>query len=151
MTLAVPLTADPRSPVSRPSAETVAQRLALRNISWQLYEQILTAVGGGPYRLTYDRGTLEIEMSSEAHEALKWLAGRFIEAYAEESSIDYKAVGSTTWRQHDVAAASRRRRPGGGRVVLRPELLPRPRAGGRPDRRPAARPSRRDRPEPARS
>jgi len=48
--------------------------------------------------MTYDRGLLELEMPSKTHETLKWIAGRFIEAYAEEMGIDYDAAGSTTWR-----------------------------------------------------
>lgn len=41
-------------------------------------------------------------MLSETHEALRWIAGRFVEAYAEESGIDYYATGSTTWRRVEI-------------------------------------------------
>jgi len=74
----------------------------LRGISWRLYEQLLDAVGDGLPRMTYDRGTLEMEMLSEAHQALNWIAGRFIEAYAEERGIPYKPVGSMTWRRQAI-------------------------------------------------
>ena len=77
-------------------------RVTLRGISWALYEQLLEAVGEGLPRMTYDCGTLEMEMLSEAHEALNWIAGRFVEAYAEERSIRYKPVGSMTWRRRAI-------------------------------------------------
>jgi Uma2 family endonuclease len=78
--------------------ETVVHRLTLRGVSWALYDQLLGVVGDGVPRMTYDRGLLELEMPSKTHETLKWIAGRFVEAYAEESGIDYDAAGSTTWR-----------------------------------------------------
>ena len=74
-------------------------RLTLRGVSWSLYDQLLAVVGDGLPRMTYDRGLLELEMPSKTHETLKWIAGRFIEAYAEESGVDYDAAGSTTWRR----------------------------------------------------
>jgi Uma2 family endonuclease len=86
-----------------PPEEFVAHRLTLRGVTWSLYEQLLQLAGNGLPRMTYDRGTLEMEMPSKRHEALKWIVGRFIEAYAEESAIDYEPVGSTTWRREAIA------------------------------------------------
>jgi len=83
-------------------AEVVVHRLTLRGIPWSLYDQLLAAVGNGLPRMTYDRGSLELEMPSKAHESLKWIAGRFVEAYAEESGIDFDAAGNTTWRREDI-------------------------------------------------
>src|ERR1700735_3562914 len=79
--------------------ETVVHRLTLRGVPWSLYDQLLAVVGDGLPRMTYDRGLLELERPSKTHETLKWIAGRFIEAYAEESGIDYDAAGGTTWRR----------------------------------------------------
>lgn len=88
------------TPTAPPAAgETVAHRVTLRGVPWSLYDQLLAVVGDGLPRMTYDRGLLELEMPSKTHETLKWIAGRFIEAYAEESGIDYDAAGSTTWRR----------------------------------------------------
>ena len=84
------------------STEVVVHRLTLRSIPWSLYEQLLAAVGDGLPRMTYDRGTLEMEMPSRRHEALKFIAAQFIAAYAGESGIRYEAAGSTTWRQEAV-------------------------------------------------
>src|SRR5438105_3883440 len=94
--------ADAAAPRVSPHREAVAHRLTLRGVPWSLYEQLLAAIGDGLPRMTYDRGMLELEMLSEQHEALKWIAGRFIEAYAEESGIDYRATGSTTWRREAI-------------------------------------------------
>src|SRR5438309_1854526 len=111
MTQTVPPPASPTPtpdtvPVPAPAApaykETVVRRMTLHGISWGIYEQILSVVGDGQPRMTYDRGMLEMEMLSERHEALRWIAGRFIEAYAEESGIRYRATGSTTWRRQAI-------------------------------------------------
>lgn len=80
----------------------MARRVALTNVPWHVYDQLLAVVGNGLPRMTYDRGRLEIEMPSEQHEVMKWMAGRFIEAYAEETGVGYKAVGSTTWRREAI-------------------------------------------------
>ena len=102
--LAIPVSSPVRtSAVPEPDREVVVRRMTLHGVPWPLYEQLLEVVGEGLPRLTYDRGVLEMEMLSETHEALSWITGRFIEAFAEESGIDYKALGSTTWRRQEVA------------------------------------------------
>jgi Uma2 family endonuclease len=80
----------------------VVHRLTLRGVPWSLYKQLLEVVGDGFPRMTYDRGMLEMEMLSKRHESLKWIAGRFIEAYAEEMSIDFAPTGSTTWHREEI-------------------------------------------------
>ncbi len=82
--------------------ETVAHRVTLRGVPWSFYDQLLAIVVDGLPRITYDRGLLELEMPSKTHETLKWLAGRFVEAFAEELDIDYDAAGSTTWRRATI-------------------------------------------------
>ncbi len=102
--LAIPVSSPVRtSAVPESDREVVVRRMTLRGVPWPLYEQLLAVVGEGLPRLTYDRGTLEMEMPSESHEALSWIAGRFIEAFAEESGLDYKALGSTTMRRQEIA------------------------------------------------
>src|SRR5688572_18633311 len=85
-----------------PPREAVARRLTLRGVPWSLYTQLLEVVGEGQPRMTYDRGSLELETLSERHEAFKWIAGRFVEAYAEESGIEYRPTGSTTWHRESI-------------------------------------------------
>lgn len=92
----------PNTPQGAPSPGTAESRVTLRRVPWELYEQLLAVVGDGFPRMTYDRGSLELEMPSKAHEMLNFIAGRFIEAYSEESGIDYEPTGSTTWRQKAI-------------------------------------------------
>ena len=98
--VAVPTSA--ATPTAPSPREAVVHRLTLRGVPWSLYDQLLAVVGDGLPRMTYDRGMLEMEMPSQRHEAMKWMAGRFVEAYAEESGIDYEAAGSTTWRRQAI-------------------------------------------------
>lgn len=104
MTQAPPRTVAPPAapPAASPPGETVARRITLRGVPWHVYDQLLAVVGDGLPRMTYDRGLLELEMPSKTHEALKWMAGRFIEAYAEESGVAYDPAGSTTWRREAI-------------------------------------------------
>ena len=81
----------------------MVRRMTLRGVPWSLYEQLLEVVGDGFPRMAYDRGMLEMEMFSQRHEALKWITSRFIEAYAEESGIEYGPVGSMTCRRRSIA------------------------------------------------
>jgi Uma2 family endonuclease len=90
------------SAVREPESEVVVRRMTLHGVPWPLYEQLLALVGEGLPRLTYDRGTLEMQMLSETHEAMRWIAGRFIEVFADESGIIYKALGSTTWHRQEI-------------------------------------------------
>jgi Uma2 family endonuclease len=82
----------------------IVRRVTIRGVPWSIYEQLLAIAGDGLPRMTFDRGTLEMEMPSKRHEALKWIAGRFIETYAEESGIDYEPTGSTTWHRQSIEA-----------------------------------------------
>jgi len=87
-----------------PQEEVVVRRVTIRGVPWSVYEQLLAIAGDGPPRMTYDCGALEMEMPSKRHEALKWIAGRFIEAYAEESGIEFEPTGSTTWHRESIEA-----------------------------------------------
>jgi Uma2 family endonuclease len=103
MTQTAPAVVPSVQPVAAaPPQETVVRRLTLRGVPWSLYEQLLELVGDGLPRMTYDRGMLEMEVLSKRHEALKWIAGRFIEAYADETGLGYEHTGSTTWRREEI-------------------------------------------------
>jgi hypothetical protein len=88
--------AAPAAPSALSPGETVARRITLRGVPWHVYDQLLAVVGNGLPRMTNDRGLLELELPSKTHEALKWMAGRFIETYAEETGVGYDPAGSTT-------------------------------------------------------
>ena len=56
------------------------------------------ATEGEHVRLAYDGKDLEIVTTSNVHENLKVLAGRFVDAVASWSHIDFVGCGETTWK-----------------------------------------------------
>ena len=79
------------------------QRVVFHNLSWENYQQILTALGNKrSSRLTYDRGTLEITMPLETHENALRLIEVFIRTLVEEFGLKIKTMGSTTLSRPDL-------------------------------------------------
>ena len=101
-----PLHAPPQHPTPQDMLHAVGDspdgRAAFYGVSWQEYEALLELVGDGWPRLTYDDGALELVMPYEPHEACNWSAGRFVEAFMDESGVDYKPLASTTLRHKPV-------------------------------------------------
>ncbi len=81
------------------AADSPDGRATFHGVPWSLYEDLLDAVGDGPPRLTYDDGTLEMEMPSDLHELLKGVADKFLNAYMDEFGIDSLSYGSMTLRR----------------------------------------------------
>src|SRR3954447_26703253 len=77
-------------------------RMTLDNISWDLYEDMLEAIGERPIHMTYDRGRLEIVTVSQLHEKVKTAIARLLEAYADAMEIDMEGLGSTTFKRKDL-------------------------------------------------
>ncbi len=77
----------------------------LSGISWQTYETLLEELSDRRFRLTYNRGTLEIMAPSPEHELSKTLIGRFVETLAEESEIQIYPLGSTTFKRPQLSGA----------------------------------------------
>lgn len=81
-----------------------ANRVLLENISWQTYESLLKDYEEQPgFRLTYDRGKLEIMTPLAPHESSKKLIGRFVEAATEELNVEIRSLGSLTCKREDLA------------------------------------------------
>ncbi|NJL69087.1 MAG: Uma2 family endonuclease [Microcoleus sp. SM1_3_4] len=79
------------------------KRVALRNITWQGYQQILEILGNKrAARLTFDRGILEITMPLEEHEFSGRLIERLIVMLAVELGFKIKTMGSTRTRSIDL-------------------------------------------------
>jgi Uma2 family endonuclease len=77
--------------------------VTIPSISWQQYEQFFTLVGDcRSYRLTYDRGTLEIVMPSEVHEILIRLMDWIISTLCEELELNLKTIGSTALKSRSL-------------------------------------------------
>ena len=74
------------------------QHLVLHDIPWSTYETLLNDVQGRRFRITYDRGALEIMTISHGHEFGKTLLARFIETMTLELDIPIHPGGSTTFK-----------------------------------------------------
>jgi Uma2 family endonuclease len=76
------------------------QRLILQNVSWQEFETILTELGEHrSARLAFNHGALEIMMPLPEHEDNKEIIGDLIKALLEELDIEFRSLGSTTFKQ----------------------------------------------------
>jgi Uma2 family endonuclease len=75
----------------------LVQRLVIADVDWRAYSRLLWVFSERPsYRLTFDRGVLEI--MTPLHEREACLLGRFIDAITEESGTAVVASRSTTIR-----------------------------------------------------
>lgn len=80
--------------------------VTIPDISWEQYEQLLISTGDTrSYRLTYDHGSLEIAMPSEAHEVLIRLMDWIISTLCEELALTLKTIGSTTLKAQPLATS----------------------------------------------
>jgi len=80
------------------------QRIVLDNISWDLYEGLLTAHRDRRVpRFTYDRGCLEIVSPSAEHERITERIALLVNLVAEVKGINVAGYGSTTFRREDLA------------------------------------------------
>jgi Uma2 family endonuclease len=80
-----------------------AQRLVLQAVTWAEYTRLLKAFGERPaLRMTYDRGTLEIMMTSPEHESDADLLGRFVCVLTEELDLPLKAGRCATFRRRTM-------------------------------------------------
>ena len=72
----------------------------LHDIDWKTYTRLLRAFEGHRrFRLTYDRGTLEIMSPLWEHEEPSQLIGRFIDVLTEELQMPCRLGGSGTLRR----------------------------------------------------
>lgn len=85
------------SPATPPSP---AEKIILHDVSWETYEQLLANYNEcqSP-RFAYDDGTLEIMILSAKHEEPSRTIASLIEILAEEFSINFRNLGSTTFRR----------------------------------------------------
>lgn len=81
------------------------QQLLLKNISWQMYENILSELGEGrAARINYYQGMLEIVIPLPEHEIGKVMIGDLVKALLEELDIDFWSLASTTFKNEAMAA-----------------------------------------------
>ncbi|AFZ32098.1 protein of unknown function DUF820 [Gloeocapsa sp. PCC 7428] len=81
------------------------QRVLLRNISWSEFEQILDELGNArASRLAYYKGILEIMVPLAEHEDSKILISNLVEILLEELDVEFRNLGSTTFKRRDMAS-----------------------------------------------
>jgi Uma2 family endonuclease len=91
------------STLAIPSPEVREQRVTMRNVSWETYEGLLAAnASASSPRITYDHGELEIMSPSFKHEDLNEFLAAVVDIVAEEWGIEFRRLGSTTFRRRDL-------------------------------------------------
>ena len=84
--------------------EQATQKVILDNISWESYQRLMEERGERPKpRYAYDRGRLEIMVSSYEHENLKHDLATLVEVIAEVLELDIVGAASTTFQREDLA------------------------------------------------
>jgi Uma2 family endonuclease len=75
-----------------------------KNVSWQEFEVILEELGNHrAARLAYDNGILEIMTPLPEHEDNKEIIGDLVKALLEELNIEFRSLGSTTFKNKKLA------------------------------------------------
>lgn len=83
-----------------PARRSRRQRLTIDNVDWRTYSRLLRVFAERPgYRLTYDRGRLEIMSPSVLHEGAADFLGRLVVILTEELGLPIRSGGSTTVRR----------------------------------------------------
>src|SRR5690349_2537220 len=82
--------------------EQPLQQFVLDDISWELYDAILKAIGDRRVFVTYDRGRLELMSPSYQHDKRGRRMALLINILAEELQIPIEGGGSTTFRRQDL-------------------------------------------------
>lgn len=82
------------------------QRVLLKDVTWQELEIILEELGEHrAARIAYDRGTLEIMAPLPEHEDDKEIISDLVKALLEELDIEFRCLGSTTFKNQFMAQA----------------------------------------------
>jgi len=94
-----------KSPTTVPPPKPTTN-VILNGVSWQTFKTLMAEVGDGrPWRITYDRGTLEIRMPLIEHEESKGLIESFVEVIADELEIEVRKLGALTLEREDLTRA----------------------------------------------
>jgi len=78
--------------------------VVLRDAGWADYQRIMEIRGDHSVpRITFLEGRLEIMSPSQTHESIKSTLGSLVETYCLERGIEFRALGSWTIEDKDVA------------------------------------------------
>jgi Uma2 family endonuclease len=84
---------------------TPGQRIVLRNVDWQQFEEILEELDDHRgSRLAYFKGTLEIVSPLPKHEQAKVVISYLLTTLLDELDMDWEPLGSTTFKRKDMQA-----------------------------------------------
>jgi Uma2 family endonuclease len=79
------------------------QQLLITDVSWEMYEQLLAEYGEKRgTRINYSQGVLEIMVPLPEHEDDKVMIADFIKAILEELNIEFRSLGSTTFKSQQM-------------------------------------------------
>lgn len=79
------------------------QQLLLKNVSWQMYENILEELGEKrAARINYSQGLLEIMTPLPEHEDDKVIIGDLVKVLLEELDIENRSLASTTFKSENM-------------------------------------------------
>ncbi len=81
-------------------------QLLLKDVSWQMFEKILEELGETrAARVSYSKGMLEIITPLPEHEDDKVIIGDLVKALLEELNIEFRSLGSTTFKNEEMHQA----------------------------------------------
>jgi Uma2 family endonuclease len=84
---------------------TPGQRIVLREVSWQQFEDSLEELGDHRgSRLAYFKGTLEIVAPLPKHEQAKVVISDLFKILLDELDMDWEQLGSTTFKRKEMQA-----------------------------------------------
>jgi Uma2 family endonuclease len=79
------------------------QRFLFQHVNWEFYEGLLALIGERRYRITYDRGSLELMAPAWNHEWCGRKIDRVLSGVGLALGRDFVGGGSTTFRRQDLA------------------------------------------------
>ncbi len=95
-------------PIQQPQPLQISpgEQQLMTNISWHQYEQLVEAYSATrKARINYSQGTLEIMVPLPEHEDDKVIISDLIKAILEELDIEFRSLGSTTFKHQQMAQA----------------------------------------------
>jgi len=97
------MVAVPHVPASAPVGAAVSEerRILLSNVPWSTYVVLRDSLDSPGVRMTYLKGSLEIENSSREHEVDKKQISRLFELFCLERDIPLYGYGSMTCRREE--------------------------------------------------
>jgi Uma2 family endonuclease len=82
------------------------QQVLLIDVSWQMFKEILEELGEGrAARISYSNEMLEIMTPLPEHEDNKVIIGNLVEILQEELDIEFRNLGSTTFKNDKMKEA----------------------------------------------